>query len=100
MNAPSANAAAASQHSAPLHPQPHPAPQKINLWIDDRKYVVTEGALTGRELKSLAGIPEANQLFLEVPGPGDDEQVFDDSPFKLKSGMKFYDVPVGNLGRR
>jgi Multiubiquitin len=81
------------------HPVP-PHPVKIEIFIANTKFDVKEPALTGRQLKALAGIAEANQLFLDVPGHGDDVQVFDDVPFELKSGMKFYDVPVGNLGAR
>lgn len=73
---------------------------KIVIFIEDTKFEVTEPALTGCQLKRMAGIPQANHLFLDVPGHGDDVQVLDDVPFKLKSGMKFYDVPVGNLGSR
>jgi hypothetical protein len=73
---------------------------RIAIFIDDTKFEVTEPALTGHQLKAMAHIAQTNHLFLDVPGHGDDVQVFDDVPFKLKSGMKFYDVPVGNLGAR
>ncbi len=72
--------------------------RKCNIFINDVKFTVTDPAPTGSQLKVLAGIAAANQLFLETPGPKDDVQVFNDQPFELKSGMKFYDVPVGNLG--
>lgn len=84
-----------------MPPQPAPPHRvRIEIFINHVKFEVTNSALTARQLKALAGIAEANQLFLDVPGHGDDVQVFDDVPFKLKSGMKFYDVPVGNLGAR
>jgi hypothetical protein len=54
--------------------------------------------MTGAELLSLAGLPADNQLFLEVPGPGDDRPIRPDEPVKLRPGMKFYDVPVGTFG--
>jgi len=41
---------------------------------------------------------EGNQLFLEVPGPGDDRPIGLDETVTLRSGMRFYDVPVGNFG--
>lgn len=72
--------------------------KKYNIFINETRYVVTQRTMTGRELKALAEIPEANQIFLDVPGDGDDVQVFDDAPFEMKSGMKFFDIPVGNLG--
>jgi hypothetical protein len=78
-----------------------PEPEtKINIFINDDKYTAPKPVMTGAELKVLAGIAPENQLFEDAPGYHDDPQVFDDVPFKLKSGMKFYDVPVGNLGAR
>ncbi|WP_169618732.1 multiubiquitin domain-containing protein [Mycolicibacterium peregrinum] len=87
-------------HSAMPSQPDSPHRVKIVIFIDDAKFDVTEPELTGRQLKAVVGIAEANHLFLDVPGRGEDVQVFDDVPFKLKSGMKFYDVPVGNLGSR
>jgi len=78
----------------------HDLAKKFNIFVNDTRYVVHEPRMTGRQLKDLAGIAESNQLFLDAPGNGDDPQVFDDAPFKLRSGMKFYDVPVGNLGHQ
>jgi hypothetical protein len=89
----------AGHSGKPLQPAPRHR-VKIAIFIDDTKFEVTEPTLTGHQLKAMAGIAQANHLFLDVPGHGDDVQVFDDVPFKLKSSMKFYDVPVGNLGSR
>lgn len=72
--------------------------KKFNIFVNDTKYTVDETDMTGLQLKALADIPVANQLFLEVPGPEDDDPVRDNEDLHLKSGMKFYDVPVGNLG--
>lgn len=74
--------------------------KKIKIFIDDVNYTAPKEAMTGAELKELAGISPQNQLFEDAPGHHDDPQVFDDVPFELKSGLKFYDVPVGNLGAR
>lgn len=49
--------------------------------------------MAGRELLTLASVPEGNQIFLEVPNPGEDLPVDADAPFDLRPGMKFYDVP-------
>jgi hypothetical protein len=76
------------------------AEKKIKIFINEDKYEVPNAAMTGAEMKALAGIVSENQLFMDAPGHHDDPQVFDDVPFDLKSGMKFYDVPVGNLGAR
>ncbi|MFP5327658.1 MAG: multiubiquitin domain-containing protein [Acidimicrobiia bacterium] len=70
----------------------------IRIFINDQPYFAPKPAMTGRELTALAGVPEGNQLFLDVPGHGDDQPVDADTPFDLKPGMKFYDVPVGMFG--
>lgn len=72
--------------------------RNINIVINDKHFRAPEPTMTGRELLGLGGIPEGNQLFLEVPGPGDDQPVGLDEPIELRSGMRFYDVPVGNFG--
>lgn len=68
--------------------------------IDDMHYEVEHRFRTGLQLKQLAGVPEQNHLFLEVPGPEDDEQITDDFEVPMQDGLRFYDVPVGNLGAR
>jgi hypothetical protein len=76
-----------------------PAKRKtINIFINDVHHQVDGPIMTGAELCALGGIPDANQLFLEVPGPGDDDPIGRDQVVELKSGMRFYDVPTGNLG--
>jgi hypothetical protein len=74
--------------------------KKIKIFINEVKYKAPKPVMTGAELKALADIAVENQLFLDEPGHHDDPQIFDDEEFQLKSGMKFYDVPVGNLGAR
>jgi hypothetical protein len=70
----------------------------VNIFINDVKHVVPDAPITGREIASLGGVPEGNQIFLEVPGPGDDKPIGPDQTIDPKSGMRFYDVPAGNLG--
>lgn len=70
----------------------------VNIFVNDVRHPVGRAALTGAEIAALGGIPAGNQLFLEVPGPGDDELVAPDRSLEVKSGMRFYDVPAGNLG--
>lgn len=72
--------------------------RKINIVINDQHFRAPDASMSGRELLALAGIPEGNQLFLEIPGPGDDRAIGLDESVELRSGMKFYDVPVGNFG--
>jgi hypothetical protein len=68
--------------------------------IDEKHYTVEHRFRTGTQLKDLAGIPAANHLFLEVPGPADDDPIADDFSVPMQDGLRFYDVPVGNLGGR
>lgn len=70
----------------------------INIFVNDVHFKVTEPVMTGAQIAQLGGVPEGNQIFLEVPGPGEDRPVGHDEPIELKSGMRFYDVPAGNLG--
>jgi len=70
----------------------------INIMIDGRHYTVHERYLTGAQILALAGLPPGDQLFREVPGPGDDEPIGPDQVVELRDGGKFYAVPVGNFG--
>ena len=70
-------------------------PSRVIYWADQYFLDMLE---TCRELMTLAGIPEGNHLFLEVPGPGDDRQIAPDAEVRLHRKMRFYDVPVGNFG--
>lgn len=74
--------------------------KKIKIVINGDKYEAPKPVMTGAELKVLADIAPENHLFEDAPGHHDDPQVLDDVPIELKSGMKFYDVPAGNLGAR
>ena len=71
---------------------------RIRIFVNDQPYFAPRPVMTGQELLGLAALPAANQLFLDVPGTADDAAVGADSPIELRSGMKFYDVPVGTFG--
>jgi hypothetical protein len=70
----------------------------INIKIDHKHYQVHARQMTGIELKRLAEVPDTNLLFREVRGPGDDEQVQDETVVHLHDGDEFYDMPPGNFG--
>lgn len=72
--------------------------KRIRIFINDQPYFAPDPSMTGRELLAMAGLPTGNQLFLDVPGQGDDVAIDPHRPFRLKPGMKFYDVPVGTFG--
>lgn len=89
---------------------PHTAPQAdahagqdeppYQIVIADKHFKVNDRIRTGLQLKEMAAIPLQNHLFLEIPGPGEDEQIQDDFAVPMRDGLHFYDVPVGNLGGR
>lgn len=70
----------------------------VNISINGEHYKLDTATVTGAHLLAIAGIPAGNQLFVDVPGNGDDDPVAPDQTLTVRSGMKFYDVPVGNLG--
>jgi hypothetical protein len=72
--------------------------KRIRVFVNDEPFFAPEPTMTGAQILALAGLPEGNQLFLEVPGPKDDRPIRPDEPIELRSGMKFYDVPVGTFG--
>jgi hypothetical protein len=72
--------------------------RRIRIFINDDPYFATDPSMTGQELLAMAGLPADNQIFLDVPGHREDVPVDASTPFKLRPGMKFYDVPVGTFG--
>jgi hypothetical protein len=74
-----------------------PKTKKITIHINDKPYHFDGATVSVAEIKQVAGIPAANLLFLEVPGPGDDLPVTGDV-ITIKSGQHYYDMPPGNFG--
>jgi|GEM_PF-1872764 len=73
--------------------------KRFEIFINDQRFEVFEEKLKGSEIKALAGIPPGNRLFLEVPGKDrPDQPIGDDEVVDLRSGLKFYDLPVGQVG--
>jgi multiubiquitin len=75
-----------------------PRKTRITIHINDKPYHVDRSEMTGAEIKALGNIPAQNRLFREVPGHGDDVAIGDNETVELKSGYKFYDLPVGVHG--
>lgn len=74
------------------------SPKRIRIFINDQPYFAPQPSMTGQQLLALAGLPVGNQLFLDSPGQAEDLPIGPGTPFDLKPGMKFYDVPVGTFG--
>lgn len=71
-----------------------PPVKEVVIHIDHKQYKVTDDALTGAQLRAVASPPISGEydLWLEVPGPGDDQKVGDQQAVPLKNGMHFYSV--------
>jgi hypothetical protein len=82
---------------APSSTAQRPTPKPIEIFVGERFETDAE-VLTGEEIAAMAGLPAGNQLFLEIPGHGDDRPIGPQEKVKLRDGMCFYDVPAGNLG--
>ncbi len=72
---------------------------KTSIHLNQHHYEVGSAQVTGAQIKELAAIPQANLLFREVKGPGDDEQIHDQTVVRLRHDDRFYDMPPGNFGR-
>lgn len=74
--------------------------RRIRILIDDKPYFAPQENMTGEALKQLAQplIPANYDLFEEVPGPEEDPLIRNDQVVHLRSGMKFYALPPGNVG--
>jgi len=76
-----------------------PKTKKITIIVNDNPYHFEFTKVSVADIKQVAGIPAANLLFLEVPGPGDDVPITDEV-ITIKSGQHYYDMPPGNFGAR
>ncbi len=69
------------------------AEQRIEIEINKKRYHVEKSVMTGAELKSLGGIAQEDELWLEEPGKNEDKKIGDNESVELKSGMKFFSLP-------
>ena len=69
--------------------------KRITIHIDRAEFKVTAESMTGAELRDLPtpAIGQDRDLYLEVPGPGDDQLIGDADVVKLKDGMHFFTTP-------
>jgi len=77
---------------------PVEARTKIMIYINQHRHEVETDQATGTQIKALAAITETNLLFREGHGPGDDEQIQDQTLVHLHDGDHLYDMPPGNFG--
>jgi hypothetical protein len=67
----------------------------IPIFIDQVKYDAPSQHMTGGELRALPAPPvaEDRDLWLEVPGPKDDELIDPVKKYDVKPGSHFYTAP-------
>ena len=69
--------------------------QNVNIIIDKQHVAAPKPLMTGSEIRGLHKPPIGpdRDLFLKVPGPGDDKKIGDSDQVELKDGMHFFSVP-------
>jgi hypothetical protein len=67
----------------------------ISIFIDRKHYEAPTNPMTGAALRQLAdpAIGPDRDLYLEVPGRGQDRLIGDMESVHLKEGMHFYSAP-------
>jgi hypothetical protein len=80
-----------------LAANPKPTKPTVTIHINKVKLTV-DVPITGAQLRSLGSIPDANQLFLEAPGPEPDTLIVPGESYTLKNGAHLYDLPKGTVG--
>ncbi len=72
----------------------HHEDDEFFIHIDHKKYEIEKDDLCGAEVRLLAKPPVGAEydLYLETPGPGDDEKIADKQVVHLKHRMSFYSV--------
>ena len=75
------------QSSKPQH-------ETVVIHIDHKQYKTEKETLAGADLRLLAEphIGQEYNLWLEIPGPGDDDLIEDGVAVPLRNGMQFYSV--------
>lgn len=71
-------------------------PEKTRIKIDKESFTVAADVMTGQELRNLPQPPigAERDLYLSVPGPGEDRRIGDSDSVDLKDGMHFFTAPA------
>lgn len=74
--------------------------QKLNhFFVDAKKYETAQTALTGAEIKAIAGASANYQLFLEEEGDSPDKAIGDGEAVDITERVKhFFAVPPATFG--
>lgn len=77
----------------PSSHQPSEAQRVIPIFIDDIKFELHSTKATGAQLRGLVPVAADRDLWLEVPGPRDDELIRPELDYAVKPGSRFYTAP-------
>jgi hypothetical protein len=69
---------------------------KYEIFVNDKRFTTDQSQLTGNQIKSLAGVPDAYELFL-VKG-NTSEPIGSQQVVKIENGMHFRAIPSGTFG--
>ena len=75
-------------------------PKEYHFSVDGQEYTTEQSSLTGAEIKNIANVNAAYQLFLEEKGDAPDRQISDGEAVDLtkKGAEHFYAVPPATFG--
>ena len=73
----------------------HEIERSISITIDDTGYKAPSHHMTGKELRALPDpdVPDNRDLWLEVPGPADDDLIRPDKTYTVKPGAHYSTAP-------
>jgi CRISPR/Cas system-associated protein Cas7 (RAMP superfamily) len=75
--------------------------KKYHFFVDAKRYESEKSSLTGADIKAIAVVTAAYQLFLEEEGDTPDKPIADSETVVLKEGedtRHFYAVPPATFG--
>lgn len=79
----------------------HEKKRRNHFFVDAKRYETDQTALTGAEIKAIAGVTATYQLFLEEVGDQPDRAISDGESVNLEDEHKpkhFYAVPPATFG--
>ncbi|OIT12636.1 hypothetical protein BL243_23095 [Ralstonia solanacearum] len=79
-----------------MEPISHPVPDAqrvIPIFIDDVKFELHTNPVTGAQLRALVPVPADRDLWLDIPGPRDDDLIRPELQYEFTPGAHFYTAP-------
>jgi hypothetical protein len=84
--------AAEASMQNPSHAEEH---RVVPITIDEVKYNAPSNKMTGQQLRNVPQppVPANRDLWLEEPGPKDDELIRPEGTYEIKPGSRYYTAP-------